>query len=337
MSSYGNYPYQRLRRNRKSDFIRKLVQEHHLLVTDLVYPVFIVDGKNREESISSLPGQKRFSIDQLLKVANECSRLGIQGLALFPMIEGAKNDKFALESYNPDGLVPRAVNVLKHEFPNLGIFTDIALDAYTPDGHDGVVDEHGYVSNDLTNEILAKQALCHAQAGADFVCPSDMMDGRVLKIRATLDNNNFVNTGIMAYSAKYASTLYGPFRDATGAVSRSGSSLGKSGKTTYQMNPANSHEAIHEARLDLYEGADIIMVKPGLPYLDVVYRIKSEFKKPTAVYHVSGEYAMLKQCGDWLDYDRAVMEVMLCFKRAGADIIWTYAAIEVANLLRTGC
>ena len=247
------------------------------------------------------------------------------------MIESPKTNKMAAEAYNPNGLIPRAIKALKHECPSLGVFTDIALDAYTVDGHDGISDNTGYVINDLTNEILVKQALCHACAGADFVCPSDMMDGRVLKIREALDKNGFIDTGIMAYSAKYASGFYGPFRDATGATSN----LGKFGKQTYQMNPANSNEALHEVRQDLEEGADIVMVKPGLPYLDVLYRVKHEFKKPTAAYHVSGEYALLKMGSQngLLDYKRTVMETMLCFKRAGADLIWTYAAVEVAEIL----
>lgn len=326
----GEFPNQRLRRNRKFGFIRDLVQENHVLVTDLVYPIFIVEGNNREEAISTLPGQSRLSIDRLLVKAQHCIELGIRAIALFPMIETTKDDPLAKESYNPDGLVPNAVRALKSAFPELGVFTDIALDGYTPDGHDGIADNNGYVLNDITNEALIKQALCHAEAGADFVCPSDMMDGRIIKIREALDKAGFIDTGIMAYSAKYASSFYGPFRDATGA----NRALGKFGKKTYQMNPANSDEAVHEAQLDLQEGADIVMVKPGLPYLDVLYRVKNEFKKPTATYHISGEYALLKSGGAWLNYDQAIMEIMISFKRAGADIIWTYAALEVAQLLK---
>ena len=326
----GVFPNTRLRRNRKNQFIRNLVQENYLQVSDFIYPLFIVDGKQRVEAINSLPGQNRLSIDELLKVAQQCVENGIGAVALFPMIETAKTDKMATESYNPDGLVPQAIRSLKREFPHLGVFTDVALDAYTHDGQDGISDTSGYIINDLTNEILVKQAICQAQAGADFVCPSDMMDGRILKIREGLDTAGLINTGIMAYSAKYASNLYGPFRDATG----SGGRLGKADKKTYQMNPANANEALYEVYLDLQEGADIVMVKPGLPYLDVVYRIKTEFKKPTAVYHVSGEYAMLKQSGDWLDYAAALIETMICFKRAGADMIWTYAALEIAQLLK---
>lgn len=326
----------RLRRNRRAAFIRDLLQENHVRASDLIYPVFVIEGQNREEDIKSLPGQKRFSVDRLLHTAEICQKLGIPGIALFPMIETKKDHDSFHESYNPDGLLPRAITELKNNFPELGVFTDIALDAYTHDGHDGVssVNNCGeiIVDNDITNEILVKQALCHAHAGSDFVCPSDMMDGRILAIRTALERSKFYDTGIMAYSAKYASSFYGPFRDATGAAS----SLGAHGKKTYQMNPANSDEAIDEARSDLEEGADIIMVKPGLPYLDVLYRIKNEFKKPTAAYHVSGEYAMLKLAAmnGCIDYDRAIMEAMLCFKRAGSDIIWTYAALEVARLLK---
>ncbi len=328
----GNYPNTRLRRNRRHIFIRDLVQENQVSVKDLVYPVFIVAGTNREDPISSLVGQFRVSIDRLLVLAEKCVTLGIPGIALFPMIETAKNDYLASEAYNSEGLVPLAIKALKSNFPELGVFTDIALDAYTPDGHDGISNQNGYVLNDITNDILVKQALCHAQAGADFVCPSDMMDGRILKIRQGLDKEGFVDTGIMAYSAKYASSFYGPFREATGANSQ----LGRNGKRTYQMNPANSNEAIYEVGLDIVEGADIVMVKPGLPYLDVVHQIKMQYKKPTAVYHVSGEYAMLmaaKQNG-WINYDLAIIETMLCFKRAGADIIWTYAACDIAQLLK---
>lgn len=330
------YPLLRLRRNRSSEFIRDLVQENHITVKDLIYPVFVIDGKNRSEDIESLPSQKRFSIDQLLMVAEECQELGVPALALFPMIESPKDQNSYKEAYNPDGLLPRAIQTLKKNFPNLGIFTDIALDAYTHDGHDGIsiIDKYGEVTveNDQTNEALVEQALCHAYAGSDFVCPSDMMDGRVLAIRRDLEANKLHNTGIMAYSAKYASSFYGPFRNATGAANQ----LGAFGKKTYQMNPANSDEALHEASADLAEGADIIMIKPGLPYLDVLYRIKQEFKKPTAAYHVSGEYAMLRaaQVSGCLDFDRAILETMLCFKRAGADIIWTYGALDVARLLK---
>jgi len=329
---HNQFPYIRLRRNRKSQFIRDLVEENQINVTDLVYPIFIVDGYEREEPILSLPSHVRVSVDRLLYVAEKCVMLGIRAIAIFPMIETSKDDLLALESNNPEGLVPRAVRALKARFPELGVFTDVALDAYTHDGHDGISNENGEVLNDVTNALLIKQALVHAEAGADFVCPSDMMDGRIGAIRNAFEENDFRDTGILAYSAKYVSNFYGPFREATGAVSN----LGKFGKKTYQLNPANSDEAFHEAALDIAEGADIIMVKPGLPYLDVLYRIKTEFKKPTAAYHVSGEYAMLKAAAQngWVNYDKAILETMLCFKRAGADIIWSYAALEVATLLK---
>ena len=327
----STYPLSRLRRTRRHDFVRRIVAENHVRVEDLVYPVFVIEGENREIEIETLPGQKRLSIDRLLVLAKKCQYLGIPAIALFPMIESPKTDKMAREAHNPNGLIPRAIRAIKNEFPDLGVFTDVALDAYTIDGHDGISDASGYVLNDLTNDELVKQALCHANAGADFVCPSDMMDGRVLKIREALDKSCFFDTGIMAYSAKYASGFYGPFRDATGAATN----LGKDGKTTYQMNPANSDEAIHEVRQDINEGADIVMVKPGLPYLDVLYRVKNEFKKPTAAYHVSGEYALLKFGSNigLINFERTIMETMLCFKRAGADLIWTYAAIEVAEFI----
>jgi porphobilinogen synthase len=329
--SKNKYPYIRMRRNRYSSFIRDLVQENTITVKDLIYPIFIMDGVDKNEPILSMPGQSRVSIDNLLKLAKECLSLGIPAIALFPSITAAK-DNYGSESYNPDGLVQRALRQLKDKFPELGVFTDIALDPYTIHGQDGVIDEHGYVLNDVTNEILVKQALSHAKAGADFVSPSDMMDGRIGKIRKVLEEEGFYNTGIMAYSAKYASKFYGPFREAVGSTAN----LGKSNKYTYQMDPANSDEALHEISLDLAEGADIVMVKPGLPYLDIVYRIKTEFKKPLAVYQVSGEYAMLKAAGlnGWLDYEATLLETMLCFKRAGSDMIWTYAALDVAKILK---
>lgn len=327
----GLYPETRLRRNRQAGFIRDMLSENHLSVKDLVYPVFILDGEKRNEPISSMPGQSRVSLDKLLDIANECKNLGICALGIFPVIETPKTHDSIHECYNPDGLIPTAIRALKSNFPDLGIFSDIAIDPYTHDGHDGVTDENGYVLNDVTNQFLVKQALAHAQAGVDFVCPSDMMDGRVGLIRSAFETHGYHNTGIMAYSAKYASSFYGPFRDAVGAQKN----LGKSGKASYQMNPANSDEALHEAYLDLVEGADIIMVKPGTMYLDILYRIKAEFKKPTAAYHVSGEYAMLKfaQANGCLDYKMAVLESMLGFKRAGADIIWTYAALDLARFL----
>ena len=310
--------------------MRRLVQENHIHVSDLIYPVFIIDGHNRQEPIATLPGHYSFSLDKLLPIAAKCVELGIPGIAIFPAIESSlKTDKLAQEAYNPKGLVPRAITYLKQHYPDLGVFTDVALDAYTADGHDGISDEHGYVLNDLTNTLLIKQALCHAEAGADFICPSDMMDGRILAIRQALESANFINTGIIAHSAKYASSFYGPYREANMAnvVPH------KFGKQTYHMNPANSNEAIHEATLDLQEGADMIMVKPGLHYLDIIYRIKNTLHKPTVAFHVSGEYALLKYSAEWLNFDKAIIETMLCFKRAGADIIFTYAALEVAQLL----
>ena len=320
----------RFRRNRKNQPIRDLVQENHVTTNDLVYPVFILEGNNRKEEIKSMPGQYRMSVDILLIVAKKCVDFGIKAIALFPVIESEKTED-ARESYNPDGLIPRAIRALKSHYPNIVIFSDVALDPYTSHGQDGIIDENGYVLNDVTVSVLEQQALCHAEAGADFVSPSDMMDGRIGSIRMALDENNFINTGIMAYSAKYASKYYGPFRDAVG----SSSNLGKADKASYQMNPANGAEALHEVGLDIAEGADIVMVKPGLPYLDVVYRVKQHFQKPTAVYHVSGEYAMLKAASQngWLDYESTLMETMLCFKRAGADMIWTYAALDVAECL----
>jgi porphobilinogen synthase len=333
-NSIPAFPNTRLRRNRKSQFIRDLVQENHVLTQDLIYPVFVVDGTDMAIPILSMPGQFKVSVDRLLLVAEECCKHGILAIGLFPSIETPKTPEFIHESYNPNGLIPRAIQALKSNFPELGVFTDVALDTYSHNGHDGVSDQTGYVLNDITNEILVKQALSHAHAGADFVCPSDMMDGRIGVIREALEKEGLHNTGIMAYSAKYASSFYGPFRE---AVTAPIGLLGKSGKASYQLNPANANEALHEAALDLAEGADIIMVKPGLPYLDVLYRVKAEFKKPTAVYHVSGEYAVLKAAHSlgYIDYDKALMESMLAFKRAGADIIWTYAALEVAKLINS--
>ncbi|MCC2625186.1 MAG: porphobilinogen synthase [Burkholderiales bacterium] len=332
MRQYGNYPNVRLRRNRTSRFIRDLVAQNYLRVEDLVYPVFILEGGNRIEPIASMPGQSRLSIDKLLGLARECVDLGIRAIAIFPVIETEKIPDSIHESYNPGGLVQRAIRQLKANFPDLGVFTDVALDPYTHTGHDGVTDHMDYVLNDVTNEFLVKQALSHADAGADFVCPSDMMDGRIGAIRTALEAKGHHNTGIIAYSVKYASGFYGPFRDAVGAKK----ALGKSGKTSYQLNPANSDEALHEVAHDLAEGADIIMVKPGTQYLDILYRVKHEFKKPTAVYHVSGEYAMLKLAADkgFIDYNSCLLENMLAFKRAGADMVWTYAALDVARLIK---
>ncbi|HMT02267.1 MAG TPA: porphobilinogen synthase [Burkholderiales bacterium] len=329
--SKGKFPYIRLRRNRKSQFIRDLVQENRLTAKDLVYPVFILDGVNREESIKNMPDQLRLSIDKLMYIAEKCINLNIPAIALFPYIE-SKKDESASESYNKEGLMAKAIRAVKSRFPELGVFTDIALDPYTIHGQDGIIDDRGYVLNDVTNSILVKQALCYAEAGADFVCPSDMMDGRIGVIRKSLEDNGFVNTGIMAYAVKYASNFYNPFREAVGSATY----LGKSDKFNYQMNSANSDEAIHEVKLDIDEGADIVMIKPALTYLDVVYRIKNVFNFPVSVYHVSGEYAMLKLAsnGGIIDYEKTLMELMLCFKRSGADIIWSYAAIDVAEILK---
>ena len=331
MKQLASYPFSRPRRNRQAPYIRNLTQENWVTANDLVYPVFILEGERREEPILSMPGQSRLSIDMLLRLVEKAQMLGLQGIALFPVIEAGK-DNLASESYNSDGLVPRAIRAIKAQFPKIGVFSDVALDPYTLHGQDGIMDEQGYVLNDVTNEVLVKQALCHALAGADFVCPSDMMDGRIGLIRAALEQNNLHNVGIMAYSAKYASKFYGPFRDAIG----SSANLGNADKFSYQMHPANGNEALREVALDIAEGADIVMVKPGLPYLDILYRVKQEFKMPTAVYHVSGEYAMLKAAAqnDWLDYEATLLETMLSFKRAGADIIWTHAAFDVINILR---
>lgn len=327
----GQHPERRLRRNRQAQFIRDLTQENWVNVRDLVYPLFIVEGSKQKLKIDSMPGQFRYSIDELLPIVEYSHSLGIKGIALFP--SGIDNkDNLAIESYNPQGLIPRAIAIIKENFPEMGVFTDIALDPYTIHGQDGIIDENGYILNDLTCEVLIKQSLMHAAAGADFVCPSDMMDGRIGKIRKALEENRFVNTGIMAYAAKYASKFYGPFRDAVGSAIN----LRGADKFSYQMNPANGNEAIHEAAMDIAEGADIVMVKPGLPYLDIVWRLKNQFQMPTAVYHVSGEYAMLQAAAQngWLDYNGALLESMLSFKRAGADIIWTYAALDVANILQ---
>jgi porphobilinogen synthase len=325
------FPSSRMRRNRQAPYIRNLTQENFITKYDLIYPVFVLDGHNRREPILSMPGQDRLSIDLLLPLLESAVENGLQGVAIFPFIESGKDD-MATESYNPEGLVPRVVKAIKQKFPDLGVFTDIALDPYTIHGQDGIIDDKGYVLNDITNEVLIKQAICHAEAGVDFVCPSDMMDGRIGLIRQALEKYCFVNTGIMAYSAKYASKYYGPFREAVGSAGN----LGKADKFSYQMHPANSNEAIREVQLDIDEGADIVMVKPGLPYLDIVSLVKSKFAMPTAVYHVSGEYAMLKAASinGWLDYETTLMETMLCFKRAGADMIWTYSALDVLEILK---
>ena len=321
----------RMRRMRKDDFSRRLMREHTLTADDLIYPVFVLEGQNQEEVVPSMPGVKRQSLDKLLFTAEEALNLGIPMLALFPVVTQNKTE-LAEEAYNPEGLVPTVVRTLREKFPELGIMTDVALDPYTIHGQDGLTDENGYVLNDETIEVLVKQALCHADAGAQVIAPSDMMDGRILAIRETLEDAGHIHTRIMAYSAKYASAFYGPFRDAVG----SSGNLGKADKKTYQMDPANTNEALHEVALDIQEGADMVMVKPGLPYLDVVRRVKDEFGVPTYAYQVSGEYAMLQAAiqNGWLDGEKTILESLLAFKRAGADGILTYYAIEAAKLLK---
>lgn len=322
----------RMRRMRASPFSRELMREHTLTASDLIFPIFILEGEQQRQPIASMPGVERLSIDLLVAEAKELVTLGIPAIALFPVIDESLKSLDAAEAYNPQGLVPRAVKALKAAAPELGVITDIALDPYTSHGQDGLINEDGYVLNDETVAILVKQALCHAAAGVDIVAPSDMMDGRVGEIRDALEQQNFSNTLILAYAAKYASNFYGPFRDAVG----SSGNLGGGNKHTYQMDPANSDEAIREVALDLEEGADMVMVKPGLPYLDVVQRVKQELAAPTFVYHVSGEYAMLKAAANngWLDEKACVMEAMLCCKRAGADGILTYFAKDIARWLK---
>ena len=322
----------RPRRMRRDAFSRRLMQEHVLTTNDLIYPVFVLEGENRVEEVASMPGVQRQSIDRLMETAAECVALGIPALALFPVIDQQYKSLAADEAWNPDGLVPRTVRALKAAYPELGIITDVALDPYTTHGQDGVIDDTGYVLNDETVAILVKQALCHAEAGADIVAPSDMMDGRIGAIRDALEEAGHIHTRILAYSAKYASAFYGPFRDAVG----SSANLGKGNKYNYQMDPANSDEALCEVALDLKEGADMVMVKPGMPYLDIVRRVKQEFGVPTYAYHVSGEYAMLKAASQngWLDEKAVVMEAMLGFKRAGADGILTYYAMDIARWLK---
>jgi len=326
------FPSIRMRRMRRDDFSRRLMREHRLSADDLIYPVFVLEGEGIVQPVSSMPGVSRVSLDHLLRVAEEAVALGVPALALFPVIEDGKKSLGAEEAFNPDGLVPRVVSALKAHFPELGVITDVALDPYTSHGQDGLVDDSGYVLNDETLEVLAKQALCHSQAGADVVAPSDMMDGRIARIRAELDGAGQIYTRILAYSAKYASSFYGPFRDAVGSAAN----LGKGNKSTYQMDPANSDEALREVALDISEGADMFMVKPGMPYLDIVRRVKSELQVPTYVYQVSGEYAMLKAAAanGWLNDKACAMEALLAFKRAGADGILTYYALEAARWLK---
>jgi porphobilinogen synthase len=317
---------------RRDDFSRRLMQEHHLRPDDLIYPVFVLDGNNRSEAVASMPGVSRHTIDRLLPVAEQCVRLGIPAIALFPVIDAALKSLGAEEAYNPDGLVSRTIQALKQRFPELGIITDIALDPYTSHGQDGLIDASGYVLNDETVAVLAKQAVTHATAGADVVAPSDMMDGRIGAVRQALDAERFIHTRILAYSAKYASSFYGPFRDAVGSAGN----LGSGNKYTYQMDPANSDEALWEVGLDLQEGADMVMVKPGMPYLDIIRRIKDQYGAPTYAYQVSGEYAMLKAAAQngWLNEKACVLEALLAFKRAGADGILSYFALDAAAWLR---
>jgi len=319
---------------RKDDFSRRLMQENRLSVDDLIYPVFVLEGSGRTEAVASMPGVERVSLDRLLPVAERALRLGVPALALFPVIDPAKKSLTAEEAWNPEGLLPTTVARLKKELPELGIITDVALDPYTSHGQDGLIaadDPSAYVLNDETLAALVKQALTHAQAGADVVAPSDMMDGRIGRIRAALDAEKLIHTRILAYSAKYASSFYGPFRDAVGSAAN----LGKGNKKTYQMDPGNSDEALREVALDLEEGADMVMVKPGMPYLDIVRRVKNEFGVPTYAYQVSGEYAILKAAAanGWLDHDACMLEALLCFKRAGADGVLTYFALDAAELL----
>ncbi len=328
----ADFPAARPRRNRHDDFTRRLVREHTLTTDDLIYPVFIVEGTGVHQPVPSMPGVERLSIDALLPVAEQCLELGIPVLSLFPAIESHLKTPDGIEATNPDGLMPRAVRELKTRFPELGILTDVALDPYTSHGQDGIIDDTGYVLNEPTVEVLVRQALAQAQAGVDIVAPSDMMDGRVGALRRALDANGFIHTRIMAYSAKYASAFYGPFRDAVGSAAN----LGKSNKATYQMDPANRAEALREVAADIREGADMVMVKPGMPYLDVLRDVKQAFGMPTFAYQVSGEYAMIKaaSANGWLDHDKVMMESLLAFKRAGGDGILTYFAIEAAKLLR---
>ncbi len=333
-NSLLNFPAHRPRRMRRDDWSRRLMQENSISTNDLIYPVFLLEGKGKSEAVASMPGINRVSLDLLFNVAQECVDLGIPVLALFPVIDAALKTPDGKEAYNPNGLVPTAVRELKKRFPNLGIMTDVALDPYTSHGQDGVLDEQGRILNDETTAILVQQAIAQAQAGVDIVAPSDMMDGRIGKIREALEQNKLIHTRIMAYSAKYASAFYGPFRDAVGSAKN----LGKADKKTYQMDCANGDEALREVALDISEGADMVMVKPGMPYLDIVRRVKDEFSYPTYAYQVSGEYAMLKAAAQngWLDHNAVMMESLLAFKRAGANGVLTYFALEAARLIKSG-
>jgi porphobilinogen synthase len=334
MASYGSYPTVRMRRMRRDEFSRRMMRERRLSTDDFIYPVFVIEGKNETQPVASMPGVSRYSLDKLMGIAEQTLKLGIPTMALFPLIEPSLKTAEGKEAVNPKGLIPRAVAALKKNFPELGVMTDVALDPYTSHGQDGVIDDSGYILNDETVEVLRKQALTQAEAGVDIVAPSDMMDGRIGAVRDALDERRFIHTRIMAYSAKYASGFYGPFRDAVGSAS----ALGKGNKYTYQMDPANSDEALREVALDLAEGADMVMVKPGLPYLDIVRRVKDEFRAPTFVYQVSGEYAMLKAAfqNGWLDEEKCVLEALLAFKRAGADGVLTYFALDAARYLAKG-
>ncbi|MFB1477523.1 porphobilinogen synthase [Mannheimia haemolytica] len=327
----SQYPLRRMRRLRKHDFSRRLVAENQLTVNDLIYPVFVIEGENQRVQVPSMPGVERLTIDQLLVEAAELVKYGVPAVALFPVVGDVKKSLMAEEAYNPQGLAQRAVRALKAQFPELGVITDVALDPFTTHGQDGIIDETGYVLNDVTTEVLVKQALSHAEAGADIVAPSDMMDGRIGKIREALEQNGFINTQIMAYSAKYASNYYGPFRDAVGSAGN----LKGGNKYTYQVDPANGNEGLHEVAMDIQEGADMVMVKPGMPYLDIVWRVKENFGVPTFAYQVSGEYAMHMAAiqNGWLKERECIMEGLLCFKRAGADGILTYFAKRVAKWL----
>ncbi len=326
------YPHHRPRRMRRDEFSRRMMRENILTTNDLIYPVFVIEGTNVRQAVPSMPGVERVSVDLLMGVAEQCVELGVPVLSLFPVIEPSLKTPDGREATNEAGLIPRAVRALKTRFPELGVLTDVALDPYTSHGQDGVLDENGYVINDETVEILVEQAQTQAQAGVDIVAPSDMMDGRIGSIREMLESEGHIHTRIMAYSAKFASAFYGPFRDAVGSAAN----LGKGNKMTYQLDPANSDEALREVRADIDEGADMVMVKPGMPYLDIVRRVKDEFRFPTYVYQVSGEYAMLKAAAQngWLDHDKVMMESLLAFKRAGADGVLTYFALDAARLLR---
>jgi porphobilinogen synthase len=328
----AGYPLQRMRRMRCDAFSRRLMRESTLSVDDLIYPMFVVEGREKREPVASMPGMERLSLDRLVEEAAQIQQLGIPAIALFPVMPAEKKTADAAEAYNPEGLVHRCVRAVKKHWPEIGVITDVALDPFTSHGQDGLIDASGYVMNDETVDVLVRQALSHAEAGADIVAPSDMMDGRIGRIRQALEQHGFRNTRILAYSAKYASSFYGPFRDAVGSAA----SLGGGNKHSYQMDPANSDEALHETALDIMEGADMVMIKPGLPYLDIIYRVKERFGVPTFAYQVSGEYAMLKAAAanGWLDERQTVMEALLAFKRAGADGILTYFAKSVAHWLQ---